>query len=162
MRLSKLAILFSLFSTLAANAAQDNGKMNVLVKVTQGCYLTAIDDVIFNAIDGTFTSDHFSYTGGVTVLCTADVPYALGLGQGENEIDKKRHMKSNAGKTIHYELYSDSDYEKKWLDIASGNEVKSTGNGSQQFYQVYAVIPAGQDPVPVALYQDVVAVTLEF
>ena len=161
--MKKIILAAALLSGMVVNAAKDQGKMNVLVKVNQGCYLTDIQDAVFDAFDGTFFVDRKTDSGSISVICTTDVPYSIGLNEGEHAADAKRYMYNEKGdKKIHYELYSDSKYTTEWLDIGSDKTVDALGIGAEQSYVVYAQIPQGQTSVPVGLYQDVVTVTLEF
>lgn len=144
-------------------AAQERGNLNVLVRVVQTCGITSIEDVVFDAIDGTFQANEDTDSGAITVRCTSQVPYSIGLDGGDHNSSGNRRMADpGAANFVRYQLYRNSEYSNVWGDIGSGEQQAGTGSGSNQAYTVYARIPSGQTPVPGALYSDEVQVTLDF
>lgn len=159
----KLTLASLVLAGASANAAQDTGNMNVLVRVIQTCAISSIEDVVFDAIDGTFQSNTDTDTGLINVRCTSQVPYSLGIGDGENASAGNRRMADPGNANfIRYQLHRDSNRANAWGAIGSGNAQSGTGSGLNQPYTVYARIPSGQTPVPGALYDDVVEVVLDF
>lgn len=151
-----------LAASFAGNATQEQQNMNFSVAVNQGCSITGVADTAFSAIDGNFTSNTDSSSGGVTVLCTSGTPYSIGLGNGQHHNGTSRTMTDGNSNFIAYGIYQNSGHSVAWGDIGSGNEVNGTGNGANQSATVYARIPAGQTAVPAGNYSDVVVVTLNF
>lgn len=149
-------------ASFAGNATQEQQNMNFSVAVSQGCSITGVADTAFSTIDGNFTSNTDSSSGGVTVLCTSGTPYSIGLGNGQHHNGTSRTMTDGNSNFIAYGVYQNNGYSTAWGDIGSGNEVSGTGNGAHQSSTVYARIPSGQTAVPAGNYSDVVVVTLNF
>ena len=93
-------------------------------------------------------------TGGVTVQCTPDTGYALGLDNGLTGSGPTARLMTKGAETITYGLYQDGAHTEPWGQ-GGGLDVSSTGTGADQDYVVYGRVPAQSTPSP-GLYQDTV------
>ena len=162
MKMVKSTIVgLSLAFAMGSHATQIQQNLNATVSVSNACSIVSVSDATWSAIDGNFQSNANSSSGGVTVLCTDNTPYSIGLNNGQN-FSTSRRMTDGSGDYISYNVYQDSGYSVAWGDIGSGSELTGTGNGANQASTVYAQIPSGQSPVPAGSYSDVIVVTLNF
>lgn len=97
----------------------------------------------------------------LSVTCTKNAAYNIGLDAGQNGGGNinARAMKSGAGDTVGYQLYSDSGNTTVWGNTVGTNTVASTGTGTAQSFTVYGQVPAQTTP-PAATYNDNVTVTV--
>jgi spore coat protein U domain-containing protein, fimbrial subunit CupE1/2/3/6 len=101
-------------------------------------------------------------TSAITVTCTNTTPYNVGLDKGLNGPSvTNRQMKSGAGATINYALYSNAGMTLNWGNTPGTDTVAGTGNGTGQVLTVYGQIPAQTTPAP-STYNDTVTVTITY
>ncbi|HID4046685.1 TPA: Csu type fimbrial protein [Pluralibacter gergoviae] len=156
MALSAAGLLF----VSAAHAADDGSKtrasdsanMHVTLTVQAACKLS-VDDMDFGthgSNDGELNED-----ANATITCTKDVPYTL-------YVDAKHDytMKSDAGDTVAYTLYSDSGRSKQ-LDDTNG--LDGTGSGADQIVPIYGRVTAGAlEAAPEGTYNDDVTLIVRY
>lgn len=99
-------------------------------------------------------------TGGITVTCTADTPYSVGLNNGIKGAGPTERLMVLGDKSIQYGLYMDPLRSHPWGN--SGGEVfTGIGNGMPQSTPVYGRVAAQQTPPP-GNYNDTVVVTVTY
>lgn len=102
-------------------------------------------------------------TGGLSVTCTAGLPYAVKLDGGlvGGAVGNRRMGLDGAGPgVIGYQLYRDGARSQAWGDTA-GTTVTGTGNGAAAALTVYGRVPAQATPAAGA-YRDTVTATVEY
>lgn len=115
----------------------------------------AYDSVAATALDGTST---------ITVTCTAETAYTIGLDAGSGTPAATTRAMTGASTQLDYELYTDSGRTSVWGDIGgtTGTTVaQSALTGGPLDYTVYGQIPALQY-VPAANYADTITVTVDY
>ncbi|AIQ99409.1 hypothetical protein LG71_05590 [Pluralibacter gergoviae] len=156
MALSAAGLLF----VSAANAADDGSKtrvsntadMKVTLTVQAACKLD-VDDMDFGthgSNDGELNED-----ANATITCTKNVPYTLFVNAKHDYT-----MKSDAGDTVAYTLYSDSGRSKQ-LDDTNG--LDGTGSGADQIVPIYGrVTAAALEAAPEGTYNDNVTLVVRY
>lgn len=129
---------------------------------------TAVDSCIVGASALTFgtydplTPVATTATSDITVTCTPDVLYDVGLnaGTGVGATTTARRMTRNE-QTLVYALYRDSSRSLTWGDRVGIDSVPGIGTGSPVNHKIYGKVPARQ-PVHNGLYADVVVATVYY
>ena len=143
-----------------AKAATATGSFNVTVSIASTCVVSSATAMNFGS-QGVLTAP-VNQTSAITVTCTNTTPYNIGLNQGVNGGSvTTRQMKSGAGATINYALYSNAGMTTNWGQTVGTDTVASTGTGSGQAFTVYGQIPAQTTPAP-AVYNDTITVTVTY
>jgi len=98
----------------------------------------------------------------VTVTCTVDTGYLIGLdrGLGSGATIATRKMTSD-GNVLGYSLYRDAARTRVWGETAGMDAVAGTGTGAPAEYQVYGRIPARQS-VRRGTYIDTITVSVTY
>ncbi|MBU6375123.1 MAG: spore coat U domain-containing protein [Bdellovibrionales bacterium] len=162
LKMLRLAPALALAPTLAliplANAATTSNTFNVTASVTNACTVSgttlafgAYDPTALTSLDGSST---------ISVLCTLNSAYTIGLNKGVNGPNVSDRKMSNGSYTLDYALYSDSGRTSNWDNTGSG-AVSSTGTGANQNFTVFGRIPASQN-VPQGSYTDTITITVTF
>jgi len=157
----RIAGLLSL--AFSAVALQDTDNVSSSVVVSQGCYISAVDNIDFGSIDGNFSTNKDSSNGSVSVVCTLGTSYSIGIGDGLHADAEQRRLADAQNQSfINYDLYLDSSYSNPWGNIGSGNEKTGIGSALRQNHTVFARIPSGQAAVAAGSYNDTVVATVNF
>jgi spore coat protein U-like protein len=99
-------------------------------------------------------------TATITVTCTTNAPYNVGLnGGGGGAINTRRMI--NGANTVAYQLYSNAARTIVWGNTVNTDTVTGTGNGLAQALTVYGRVPAQTTP-PAAVYTDSVTVAVTY
>ena len=150
-----------LFANSAMAAGTDTATFQVTAIVADSCRVTATDldfgaydSVAATALDGTST---------ITVTCTAQTPYTIGLdaGTGTSAVTTRTMTGDGAGTQLDYELYTETSRTTVWGDIGGTIVAQSALTGGPLDYTVYGQIPASQY-VPAANYADTINVTVDY
>ncbi|MCO2562289.1 spore coat U domain-containing protein, partial [Pseudomonas aeruginosa] len=98
--------------------------------------------------------------GSIRVKCVSGQTYAITLDGGLYGSVATRRMANiaNTALTLTYNLYSDRPGGIVW-DNTTG--VAATGNGNDQWYPIYGLVPAQTTPVA-GTYRDTVNVTISW
>jgi spore coat protein U-like protein len=101
-------------------------------------------------------------TTTVSVTCTLDVTYIIGLnaGAGAGATVATRKMTSGSG-TLDYSLYRDGSRTTVWGNTAGTDTVSGVGTGIAADYTVYGRINAKQ-PIRAGTYQDTITVSIYY
>jgi spore coat protein U-like protein len=100
-------------------------------------------------------------TGQISVTCTADADYSIGLDGGLAGGTPTTRKMSKAAEQITYGLYRDAGRSQAWGETIGVNTMAGTGTGVVQNYTVYARVPPQTTPTP-GLYQDTIVVTVTY
>lgn len=160
LRLAAVAIALGL---AAPALAQTTANITVTASVARSCHITATP-IAFPAYDP-LAGAAVEATGGITVTCTLDTGWWVGLNAGGNSAQgggSPRAMANTttAGTFLGYDLYSDPGRTTAWSNTQALG-VAGTGAGVAQPATVYGRIRAGQN-VPAGDYSDTVTATVNF
>jgi spore coat protein U-like protein len=98
----------------------------------------------------------------VSVVCTRNAPYAIGLGGGlSNSTDPARRRMTQGGNSIIYGLYRDVGRVQPWGATIGTNTTAGTGTGSTQSFPIFGRVPAQPTPA-LGAYSDTVSVTITY
>lgn len=146
----------------SALALEATTTFQVTATVADSCLVSATDlnfeaydSVAATALDGTST---------ITVTCTAETPYTIGLDAGGGTpAATTRAMTGNDGAStqLDYELYTETNRTSVWGDIGGTTVAQSALTGGPIDYTVYGQIPALQY-VLAASYVDTINVTVDY
>jgi spore coat protein U-like protein len=142
--------------TLTGN---DNFDFNVSATVAPRCQIGTATDMSFGSIPSNFASNQ-DQTSIVTMTCTRNTAWQVGLDNGQNSVGTTRRM-LGGGRTIVYELYRDSGRMLRWGATFNSDTLIGSGNGSAQPLSVYGRV-APQAAVPAGAYSDKITVTVTF
>lgn len=112
---------------------------------------------------GTYTpkqSGNLDATAYVSIVCSAGIPFLLGMDNGMNFQSPWRRGR-NGSNYLNYQFYLDSGRSQVWGMTPGSSMLAGTGTGSLQNIQVYGRIPALQQPID-GNYSDTVTVTVEY
>ena len=149
----------------SALAAEATTTFKVTATVADSCLVSATD-LNFGAYNPAAVKDG---TSTITVTCTAQTPYTIGLDvglQSTGATGTTRAMIDNDTATtlLNYELYTETGRTTAWGAIGGtgGTTVANSSlAGGALDYTVYGQIPASQY-VPAANYADTITVTVDY
>ncbi|MCF7647236.1 spore coat U domain-containing protein [Bacillus subtilis] len=153
--LSALALSASLAP--AAYAATDTGTLTVKAHIGAACTLKTKDATLdFGNLASIGDANHDAETS-ITVQCSKDQAYSVGLNDGANVGESSRRMKSGDN-YIRYGLYQNAARTQGWGNYAV---IKANGNGTDQKIPIYGRIGKQATP-PAGDYIDTVAITVTY
>lgn len=146
----------------SALAAEATTTFQVTATVADSCLVSATP-LAFGAYD---PAAALNGTSTITVTCTAQTAYTIGLDAGLQSVGATgttRAMIGNDTATtlLNYELYTESGRTTAWGDIGGTTVAQSALTGGLLDYTVYGQIPASQY-VPAANYADTINVTVKY
>jgi spore coat protein U-like protein len=134
--------------------------MGVKITIQDACDSTvAATDMDFGSA-GPLTSA-IDKTSTITVTCTKDAAFNIGLDGGAAGNVAARTMSDGSGNVVNYQLYSDSGRTTVWGNTVGTDTAAETGTGTSQDITVYGEVPAQTTP-PAGNYSDTVQVTVSF
>ena len=142
----------------ASSATTTTATFSVIAGVQTTCIIAA------NTLSfGSYVNSTDDGTGIVTVNCSLTTPYNIGLNAGTSTgaTVTTRKMTGPGGALLNYNLFQDSAHTLNWGNTVGTDTVSGIGNGVDQSYTVYGVLPAGQN-VPPGSYTDTITATLTF
>jgi spore coat protein U-like protein len=128
-----------------APAATKTAKFNVSATVQNDCTVTATN-LAFGTVG--LTNANVDATSTITVVCTPETPYTVGLNEGTtagSTVDAR--LMSSGTSTLAFQLYSDASRSQVWGVTPSVDTVGGTGTGQATNFTVYGRI-APQTPAP--------------
>jgi len=159
--LTALRAGFYLLGAPACNTVASTGTFGftVTAPVVNNCTI-ATTNVAFAAATGLSTA--LSTTGSLSVTCTNNDAYRISLNGGTSGNVAARTMISSAGRTVSYQLYSDSTRMTVWGDGNNGTATyTAVGTGLAQTVPVYGLVPTQTTPPP-GSYTDTITATIAF
>jgi len=149
-----------------AQTRTDTTSFQVKLTITESCdiHTTAATEVNFGSRARTAAAVSIGATGSVTVNCSPNTGYNIGLDGGSNASvtpgPGDRRMKgTNNGALVPYDLYQDAANTVFWGN-STGSLVSGSGTGSNQVYQVHGLLTSlnfGAD-----VYADTVTATISY
>lgn len=161
--LAAAALSAGFVATPAMAANVTTGSLNVNATVLNSCTVVAVP-LSFGVLTEVGKKD-VDATTTLSVVCTPNAVFDVGLDDGANADAGQRRMKAgDDGGYLPYEIYTTAARSSRW-----GNTVKTdTVGGSGQLLGVatvltaYGRIAANTAPVPSGTYTDTVTVTVNF
>jgi len=154
---------FAVSAGAATGPATTSFKVQLVVE--KACSVSATD-LDFGSQDSTATNLSESTNGTVTVTCSKNTPYIVGLAPSNGDANGAGEMTSGTtSDTVGYQLYQDSGHSTIWGNdgtlSAAGNEVSGTGTGSAETaIDVYAQVTSAN--VEPGTYSDTVNVNVTY
>ena len=164
MHVALAAAGLSLISVPASYAAIATNTFQVTANVLAQCSVTALN-LGFGAVDP--LGGNVDQTSTVTVKCTKNSPYTVGLNAGATTgATIAARLMANGADTMSYQLYSDSARTAVWGNTAAvPSWVAGTGAGmgTGQVLTVYGRVPTGQTNLAVGSFTETaVTVTVTY
>lgn len=160
-RLARSASLVALLalSVATGNAVTTTTTFQTTATVISSCSVSA-GNLAFGNYDA-LSALPTNATSSVTVQCTLQSPYSLGLnaGTGTGATVAVRKMTKGVD-TLNFALYKDASHLVLWGDTGA-DLVSGTGTGAAVVITVYGQVPAAQN-VPTGAYADTVTVTVNY
>ncbi len=136
-------------------AASGTASFDVSVQVLASCSISATNMSFASITTG--TTSNTDATSTLTVNCSNGTPFTIALGNGTNYSGGRRM--TNGTTNINYYLYSDSGRSTLW---GGATLVSGTGTGSDQTFNVYGRVPAGQSVIYAGNYIDTITATITY
>ncbi len=155
---ARLAVLSSLLLASSAIAATTTtATFQVTANVQATCQLSAT-----NLNFGTYTGTLTANTSTITVSCSNNQSYNVGLdaGTGGGAVTTRK-MAGPGGAVLGYALYRDANHTSNWGNTVGTDTVQGTGAGSAQTITVYGQMPAAEY-VMAGAYADTVTATITY
>lgn len=158
MKLKQTLLAAALASTFGfatmANAATSTNNFDAIITLVNSCDVstTSIADLDFGS--RTFADTNIDTSTNITVKCTTDAAYDVGLTGTGNMTDGTHN--------VAYAMYSNAGRTTIWGDTASTNTVAATGNGSDQTHTVYGRVASIPSTAVAGAYSDTVTVTVTY
>jgi spore coat protein U-like protein len=142
-------------------AATATSTFQVQITITDSCQINSATNIDFGSV-GLLAAD-VDATGTVTVLCTLQVPFTIGLdvGSGSGATVAARKMSSPSNATVTYSLYRDAARLLVWGNTIGTDTLAGTGTGVAVPFTVYGRVPAQTTPAA-GIYTDTITVTVTF
>jgi spore coat protein U-like protein len=133
--------------------------LNVTASVVTACSISG-GTLAF----GTYTGAEIDQTATLTVICTSQGPYSIGLskGLGNGASTSNRWMTgATHNEPLYYALYLNAYHGTNWDDYNGTNVYSGNGTGSSQTIPVYGVL-AANTPLVTDTYSDTITVTITY
>jgi spore coat protein U-like protein len=157
---SAMLVAFGLASTSVLFAASVTNTMPVKIVIQNACNVTTTAPTTLDfATQGPLVAN-VDQTATISVTCTTNAPYNVGLdGGGGNNINGRRMI--NGTNTVGYQLYQNSARSTVWGNTPGTDTVPGSGSGAAQTLTVYGRVPPQTTP-PAGTYNDAVTVTVSY
>ena len=162
-----LAGLLLLFVCQNAVSGTATGTLTVSARVggevASTCVLGMVKNINFPNYNP-FNSAQDDATGSLTVNCTVNLPYDVGInkGQGNGATEDQRKVTILGGsQELTYNLFQDANHVHKYGTIIGQNTLHQLGTGMPQLITIYGEIPNNQS-VEVGPYTDRVTIFVTF
>lgn len=165
------ALLFMSAPSGAQTASTSvQGSANVITNCTEN--ITQSAPVSYDPLFANATAAATG-TAQISLACTKSAPASVDMGAGNNGTTAGSYyaphlIGTNTGDKLAYFIYKDSAHTQLWGTpvtanggLTDGGTVTTTGTGYTVVYNVYIVIPGGQD-VSADSYSDTPAATVSF
>ena len=154
-----ILVTFGLAST-SLYAATVTNTMPVKITIQNACNIsTTAPTTLDFGTQGPLVAN-VDQTATITVTCTTNAPYNVGLDAGGGASINARRM-INGTNTVGYQLYRDTGRTTVWGNTVGTDTAAGTGNGTAQALTVYGRVPPQTTP-PAATYSDSVTVTVSY
>lgn len=150
-------LALGLIST-SAFASTTTTTFNVTAGIGNACTVSATNMNFYTVV----TTVANTATSTITVNCTNNDVYQVGLGAGDSGVETARYMKgiNTPANHLTYGLYNNAGMTVNWGQT-TGGQVAGVGNGANQVLTVYGNIPIQGSP-GTDNYSDTITVTLTY
>jgi spore coat protein U-like protein len=160
-----LAFVGAIGASSSAFAVQTSQNMTVSATITPACTLNAVGALNFGAALLTTNGPNIDIAKTLTVDCTANIPYNIGMNSGANNAGAVRRM-SNGTAFLTYEVYTDATCTTPVGAVtvgSSANNINSVGDTSlaTNSHPICARLPTQTTPGTGA-FTDTVSVTINY
>lgn len=146
----------------AAHAATVTNTMPVKITIQNACNVATTAPTTLDFGTQGVLAANVDSTATITVTCTTNAAYDIGLNAGLNGAGNVNARKmALAGKYVNYQLYSDTGHTTVWGNTIGTDAVHSIGTGDAQAFTVYGRVAAQTTP-PAGVYTDSVTVTVTY
>jgi len=142
-----------------AHAATVTDTMPVTISIENACEISTAPTELNFGTHGVLSTNVDSLST-ISVTCTTDAPYNIGLNGGASGNINARTMTDGAD-FVGYQLYQESARTTVWGDTVGTNTMASSGTGDEQYFSVYGRV-APQTTPPAGTYNDSVTVTVTY
>lgn len=144
-------------SSVAAMAATATSTFQVTANVQATCQISAT-----NLNFGNYSGVELTNTSTITVNCTQNQGYNIGLNGGSNSLPVTgRKMTGPGGTVLNYALYRDNNHTTNWGNTVGTDTAQGNGSGANQTLTVYGKLAANQLVTPGA-YSDTITATITY
>lgn len=159
---TKLSAVMALLGVSSLSMAQTTATddMTVTALVENSCVITAAD-LDFGTVNVLSGAD-VDASSDISVTCTQDAAYEVGLNGGDELDVANRAMGDGATGSLNYALYSDTGRTTNWGETTAVDVVGGTGNGAAQTLTIYGRVPQGQSTVVAGTYTDTITATVTY
>jgi spore coat protein U-like protein len=159
-----LAFVGAIGASSSAFAVQSSQSMAVSATITPACTLNAISALNFGAAILTTNAGNIDVSTTMSVDCTANIPYNIGMNNGANFSGGRRMTNGTA--FLPYEVYLDSFGGTPFGAVtvgSSANNANSVGDTSlaTNNHTIYGRIPNQTTP-GTGLFTDTLSVTINY
>lgn len=155
------ALLAAGLMAAAAQAQSVTDTMDVTITIQDACEISTAPTTLDFGTHGVLSANVDS-TSTISVTCTTDAAYNIGLDGGDSGDINARVMGQSSGtNTVGYQLYTESGRATVWGNTVGTDTVASTGTGTEQEFTVYGRVPPQATP-PADTYNDTVTVTVSY
>ena len=151
-----------------AEAGTTTGTLPVSMTITASCTIGATAMNFTSQLGSGLVSTAATASGSITVTCTNQAPYAIGLDNGAN-YSTTRRMVFGGSNYLPYNLFTNVGLSTPWSTATgsatcttSSNCYTGTGTGSAQSITVYGQIPTVATAPAPGTYSDTVNITVYF
>jgi spore coat protein U-like protein len=163
-------ILLSALTGFAAHATTTAmANFQVKLTITESCTITAVPataDIDFGTVARTTAAVTNAVSGKLSVNCSADTPYLIGLDGGQNSVSQaapsvgERRMKHSSTATlVPYDLWQDLGHGTFWGNTP-GSLFSKKGIGSAEMISVFGYLTNVN--FQAGVYTDTVTATITY
>lgn len=142
-----------------AHAATVDAQMPVTITIANACEISTAPTTLDFGSHGVLSAN-VDNTSTISVTCTTDAPYDIGLDGGGSGDINARTMTLGTDE-VGYQLYQAAARTTPWGDTVGTDTVSDTGTGSEQQFTVFGRVPPQTTP-PAGTYTDTVTVTVTY
>ena len=144
-------------SSMGAMAATATSTFQVTANVQATCQISS---TTLNF--GNYSGAELTNTSTITVNCTQNQGYNIGLNGGSNSLPVTgRKMTGPGGTVLNYALYRDNNHTTNWGNTVGTDTQQGNGSGANQTLTVYGKLAANQLVTPGA-YSDTITATITY
>jgi len=163
-------ILLSALTGFAAHATTTaTANFQVKLTITESCTITAVPataDIDFGTVARTTAALTNGVSGQLSINCSADTPYLIGLNGGLNSatplapsLGERRMKHSTAATLVPYDLFQDLGHSIFWGNTA-GSLFSKKGIGSAELIPVFGYLTNAN--FQAGVYTDTVTATITY
>jgi len=145
-----------------ATAGTDDESFQVTITITESCAINSASNITF-ADKARSSGGAVTANGTLSVTCTPNTSYQIGLSNGNYYANSSRQMAFGTNR-VAYSLYNDAAMTQNWgQNWGTTDVVAGTGTGSAVPITVYGRVEGDANVnVPAGVYSDTVVATIAY